>query len=755
MKSRLWKTICIVLCFSVLLSFLVACSKEKNNDVDSDVKDTLTVYVLGDGANLPYDAYTTYEIDDDSIVMVSEEGFVSALNEGETIITVNGKDSSEKYKVIVEDTIEEDKRFGQFANTDDSTGYVGAGINLLTSGNPSSRDCIIEYRILDTKKVVDAKQLKVAYENKANTMIIKGDSMESFAEDYSTQIKIGGTAKYGKMFSASIDTDFSSTASMKGATQTSYLRFFSTVSKLRLTLSTSKKKLDTMLTDEFKEDLFGTGTEVLEPKDVIEKYGSHLILSAVYGGRMDFTYFLSSTETSTSKQDMADVSAAVSASVWNFSTDINGKYSSAVKSTADAKNVSIHAKSHTIGGGLVDMSSIDSMRKNYPAWLNSLNNINNYAMIGLVNANSLVEIWSFLPDGVRKNEFITYFATEASKSYNNLISKYSKTSTSTTTLEFGEYPQSQASEPVTDALNGGNGEVNGSFFAENDVLLYEGARYLKYISTKDANSYKAGKTYYFKFEPIKWKYFDTDSDRQKLYTTEAIIDCRQWNNQVALFPPYESLSINDKLELLEHSDFKYDFPHWQYSYYWDRRGYPNFLEFIKGTEYSGVETYLEEYYNDLIPEEGAPSAWEASALRHFLNDKFVSYSFTRAEQEKLGLVHTYYLKNGSKSMSMDYVSIAPNEAPQHGGIFFASPIRVTDFAYARGLKAGAPYWASGSNFINKDFICVVGGNASTGVTAYSYDGRGEEEYEDNWDFVNMDANEYCGIKPTIAFKKDS
>ncbi|HQC54377.1 MAG TPA: MAC/perforin domain-containing protein [Clostridia bacterium] len=773
MKSRLWKTICVVLCFSVLLSFLVACSK-KHNDAD-DVKNTLTVYMLGDSVNLPYDAYTTYEIEDDSIVMVSEEGFVSALNVGETIITVNGKDSSEKYKVIVEDTRDdEDKRFGNFADIDSSTAYIGAGINLLTSGNPSSFDCILEYRILDESKIAQFGRLESSSgENEINTLMIQGDSMESFTDNYSSQIKIGGTAKYGKMFSASIDTDFSSSASMKGATQTSYLRFFSTVSKMRLALSSNMKDINLMLDDEFKEDLFGTGTKVLKPAEVIEKYGSHLILSAMYGGRMDFTYFLSSTSTSTTKQDMADVTAALSTSIFKFSADVNGKYSSDAKSTAESKNVTIYAKSNTTGGGLVDMSSIEAMRTNYSAWLKSLENVTNYSMIGLVNSNSLLEIWSFLPDGARKNEFITYFATTASRSYNDLIKKYSKTTTASTAIEFGEYPQSVASLAVTNELNNGSGMAVGSFLAENDVLLYEGARYLKYIPTRTVNSYEKNKTYYFKFEPIRWVYSDTDSNGQKLYTTESIIDCSQWyNSQEIEFPPYDSLSIDKKIELYERYADRYTFNALKYAYYDDPEGCSNFFQYIEHHD-PRIDTNLENYYNDLFygrdKTKREKESWENSTLRKFLNNKFVKISFNTEEKNKLGLVHSYYYLNKGPSspgssyinyekvredtrVAMDYASIAPNASNSYnyrGGYevgYWSLPIMATNFAYARGLELESSYWASRSNYVDMKYICPKDIEGDLGATVYLYKGK------NYFDFVAKEVDAYCGVRPTIAFR---
>ena len=163
---------------------------------------------------------------------------------------------------------------------DDSTAYIGAGINLLTSGNPSSSDCILTSSILDKDKVASSGKLKYSDENDIKTTKISGDSMSTFIEDYTTQIKVSGSAKYGKLFSASIDTDFSSTSSLKNTTKTEYFKFYSYVKKMTLNLCASSLELSSMLSSDFVEDLYGKGYTVLTPEQVIEKYGSHVILSA-------------------------------------------------------------------------------------------------------------------------------------------------------------------------------------------------------------------------------------------------------------------------------------------------------------------------------------------------------------------------------------------------------------------------------------------------------------------------------------------
>jgi len=757
MKNKLGtRLLGLLLCVCMLIPMLTACG----NQDKTQYKDTLTVYMLGEGAHLPYDAYTTYSVKDDSIVMVSEEGFVSALNVGETVVTVNGRNTSDNYKIVVEDLRDEDeKRFGNFTNIDDSTAYIGAGINLLTSGNPSSTDCILTHPILDADKVAASGKLKLSNENTVHTMTISGDSMSSFTDDYTTKIKVGGSAKYGKLFSASIDTDFSSTASIKNTTQTNYLKFYSSVEKMTLNLCASTKELKAMLSEEFVEDLFGLGSQVLTPEEVIGKYGSHLILSAVYGGRMDFTYFLSSTESSTTASDMKNVSAKVSLAISNFSADANGSYSSDAKKTASSKNISIYESSNVVGGKTLDMSSTDAMRANYQTWLSSLSDDANYSMIGLVNENSLLEIWSFLPDGARKNEFISYFARTANDSYNNLLSKYSRTSTQTVSINYGEYPQSEASLTVAKALDAGEGTAIGTFITNNDVILYNNTRYLRYVPTVSVNSYQVGKAYYFKFEPISWQYYATDTNGQKLYTTTSIIDCQKWydTSKDAQSGPYSQLSLEQKLNLCKELIAESMFEFLEMNYYTDAYGDSddcgNLLEYIKRHYYGAIEEELQWYYNDLLLGSHViqKEHWETSTLRDFLNDAFVSFAFTDSELDGLGKVHTYATENNligpQTRLVMDYVSIAPNMNAGGAGDYYGTTIKATDFAYARGLTDSTPFWASRSNYVDYKVYCNAGWYPKA-PGSYTYDAT----KSNTWQFASVGTDADFGIRATIAIK---
>ena len=127
-------------------------------------------------------------------------------------------------------------------------------------------------------------------------------------------------------------------------------------------------------------------------------------------------------------------------------------------------------------------------------------------------------------------------------------------------IEYGNYPQSRVTDlSLIKSLNKINGEwvsynyydgsgSSGSMVASNYMLYkdvvfknnaYRAVTLDKYRprltiwssnsdnSFQDENGYVYGETYWFKYEPIKWRIIDTDSG---LVVSESIIDCQPFNN---------------------------------------------------------------------------------------------------------------------------------------------------------------------------------------------------------------------------------
>ena len=386
--------------------------------------------------------------------------------------------------------------------------------------------------MFDPDKLIDSGSLRINRNNrKSSTVRVEGESMESFMEDYAKKTSISVGASFGNFFSASVDVAFSTTAKNSLVSNSKFMRFHANVQEFAVSLASGESKYSDFLSDEFQKDL--VDPEVTA-EELFAKYGTHVIISAAYGGRLDFNYYLYSTETSTTTEDINSIGGKLSANISSFGLNGSVQLDNSYKSEAASKKIEIATTTNTFGGDpAVNMSSIDAMAENYSEWLSSISATP--TLIGTLNANSLYPIWKLLPDTeegrARARELEEDFNYLAKNTYDNLISDY-YTQTQSIILRYGSYPQSRADVVVTAALNAGKGEVAEDYFLNyGDIISYGGDEYLKYVPTETHNGYNAGETYYFKFEDIVWRYYDTDSNGQRLYTSDKILDASKYYDE--------------------------------------------------------------------------------------------------------------------------------------------------------------------------------------------------------------------------------
>ena len=122
-------------------------------------------------------------------------------------------------------------------------------------------------------------------------------------------------------------------------------------------------------------------------------------------------------------------------------------------------------------------------------------------------------------------------------------------------IEFGSYPQSEVkNEALISALNSQSGKWKSyGYYSDPGELFTEGkmsvADYMRYMDVEyngnkyravtfdsyrpytiqDDNSYKTGTTYWFRYEPLKWRILDLSTG---LVMCNTIIDSQAYNNYI-------------------------------------------------------------------------------------------------------------------------------------------------------------------------------------------------------------------------------
>lgn len=723
----------ILLCVTLVVPVFAACTEDNATAIELEVDTSYKIEQPLEGA--------VFSTEDDNIAGVSEDGYIVGVNEGKTTVTETNGTQTRTYRVTVTDNTydDDDKGFGNFTDVDDITGFVGAGYNVIASDFINGNDANITYPVFDPDKLIDSGSLRINRNNrKSSTVRVEGESMESFMEDYAKKTSISVGASFGNFFSASVDVAFSTTAKNSLVSNSKFMRFHANVQEFAVSLASGESKYSDFLSDEFQKDL--VDPEVTA-EELFAKYGTHVIISAVYGGRLDFNYYLYSTETSTTTEDINSIGGKLSANISSFGLNGSVQLDNSYKSEAASKKIEIATTTNTFGGDpAVNMSSIDAMAENYSEWLSSISATP--TLIGTLNANSLYPIWKLLPDTeegrARARELEEDFNYLAKNTYDNLISDY-YTQTQSIILRYGSYPQSRADAVVTAALNAGKGEVAEDYFLNyGDIISYGGDEYLKYVPTETHNGYNAGQTYYFKFEDIVWRYYDTDSNGQRLYTSDKILDASKYYDENFLISGMNRDELTGQLMDLLWREQEID-------YYYDK--YLN--EKREGEDFVG---YISRTANHFIMElVGGTSAgnhnyWENSTVRTYLNGFFHDKAFRTENTYRLGYVHYYnslHPKEDELTLSMDVVSVAPFMENYYG-----DGMVVTDFAWARGATDNRAYWGSVSDFVDPNFCGFREDWHGVFVPHVQYDST--QRYWYNW-CATYDT--VAGIKPTIAIRK--
>ena len=304
--------------------------------------------------------------------------------------------------------------------TETKTTYFGMGYNVITSPYINAESVQSSNWIFDQAAIRKTQMTADSASNFVQISKIEGDSLESFMNQFDQKVsaKAGiNTPTPWAKFTGSFSAQRSGTS--EGEVARHYIK--NTVESRRtiVTWSPQPDSFYNYLTTEFKNDLLNNN---FSPKDLFDKYGTHIIRSGVLGGKIDFNYELYST----TQHDLSEFSNKLTANISSTYLNFDAEAESKIKKDASAKNVIISTNSTTVGGSSLDMSSLEKMKENYQAWLTSLKN--ECALIDIKDTTSLYPIWNLIPNekqyAQRKQALIDYFDAYGAQNYQQLMAKY-------------------------------------------------------------------------------------------------------------------------------------------------------------------------------------------------------------------------------------------------------------------------------------------------------------------------------------------
>jgi hypothetical protein len=226
----------------------------------------------------------------DSLAKISEEEAAAAIARAASLAAV---------KVVldslarVQDSIDRVERIPAAVRTVLGRGYDAAGYYAsMQSLKPEY------YTILDIYKLARDNRVQNNGVSGFNGYTIQGSTVQKYQEDFSKSKSISVSGSYsalawGASFSAQTKQTFSSTAT--SSSEYSFATYSALAIECSYSIVAHASEYRAYLTDGFKNDL-----DNMNPDALVAKYGTHVLVGGVFGGRLD--YNMSMAKTSTSSQ---------------------------------------------------------------------------------------------------------------------------------------------------------------------------------------------------------------------------------------------------------------------------------------------------------------------------------------------------------------------------------------------------------------------------------------------------------------------
>lgn len=332
----------------------------------------------------------------------SEE--ISFIYDGSNTNAGNGNLPEEEEPII------EEGAYSQFTDINKESSYLGYGYDIINSKYMDGDEVKISYPIIDLDKLSQAK-LKIAKNLKNSVTEVEAQTMEEFSQKYGASLNMSGGVG---IFSGSLGFNY------KGSeTEKAFYYFYMCsyiVKTYNIYLTNTMDEIKDMLSDDFLYDL-----KNMEASQLFKKYGTHMIRSASMGGRLDVCATYSSEETEFTMDISAEIKADIKA-IYSVGVGLSGNYSEKINKSEIKKETSVTQ----VGGASVDIVDIETTAANRSKWFESFSDINNSALSGVVDGNSLVGIWELLPAGYedRATELENLYSQLCLDNYDELCSKY-------------------------------------------------------------------------------------------------------------------------------------------------------------------------------------------------------------------------------------------------------------------------------------------------------------------------------------------
>ena len=278
---------------------------------------------------------------------------------------------------------------------------IGRGYDVF--GEYANISSIKRYRVFDFSKCSQKSesgynvpsQVYLEKFSKHSIKDVKGSSLDEYSSHMASHVNLSGNALF---FKGSIGSNFSQSTSNVSS------RYYHTRMDINLNWKVSLDTRDLSSLKPYLDDAFKKDLEQQSPSIIFERYGTHVIVSAMLGGRIDYSMSKKSTEISSSSELENIIKGRYGL--------VHGEYSSSsANGSVNAETMS-EVQLTIVGGNSHLINTIESSAQ-YNTWANG---INKSPTLCDFDRESLVPIWMFA-SSEKKDAIKAYYFTTWIKKY--------------------------------------------------------------------------------------------------------------------------------------------------------------------------------------------------------------------------------------------------------------------------------------------------------------------------------------------------
>jgi hypothetical protein len=283
----------------------------------------------------------------------------------------------------------------QLTNENLLTNYLLFGYHVTASGPINAGEVNKRAPILDRVKL-DATNYVQSSPLYASNIL---DTVSNKASEFYKELNVDAKVSYsGILYSGSITADYGVNSKMnEKEVLIKHVELHPVSEKI---LECTNEQIKELLSEGFKADL-----TKLTPKEIFDKYGTHLITRYSLGGRLDLNYKF----TNVNNRSESDISVAAKASY----AGSKGTVDVHTKELVDELVSNSKLVFRGIGGNGITGTSVDQLNSQYAEWVKTLDDKPDICYVNDFK-NSMVPIWELVDDAnisqALKDEFDSYVA---------------------------------------------------------------------------------------------------------------------------------------------------------------------------------------------------------------------------------------------------------------------------------------------------------------------------------------------------------